>query len=127
MEPTPIQLTIVPGSNRYDEDDERWYGQVAGLRTELASQVGLAPPSPGPPGTKGLLDETIVALGTSGAITATVEIVRMFLARDRTRTVDLVWTDAQGQERRFHATADNASDDTLTPVVESIAKQVASS
>ena len=125
MGTTPVYVTVIPGSGRYDEDDERWLGQVAHLRRELTDEVGVGPPAPGRPGTKGPATELVLALGTSGAITAAVELVRLFLARDQTRTVDLVWTDTEGREHRAHASATHASADVLDPFVESVSRQVA--
>lgn len=124
MEPTPERMTIVPSSSRYDPDDERWTSQVAQLRRSLQQEVGLDSTAQTTPGTKGSADELIVALGTSGAITAVVELVRAFLARDRTRSVEMTWTDATGQERTARATADGAAADTLRPVVEAFGQQL---
>jgi len=124
MDPTPTRMTLVPFSTRYDLDDERWTSQVAQLRRSLQHEVGLDAPARTTPGTKGSVDELIVALGTSGAITAVVEIVRAFLDRDRTRNVEMTWTDAGGNERYVRVTAEGAASDALRPVVEALGRQL---
>ncbi|MDR7339496.1 hypothetical protein J2S69_003215 [Glycomyces lechevalierae] len=68
--------------------------------------------------------DVILALGTSGALVATVEIVRSWLGRDKTRTITATWTDEDGKERRFTLTGENIDQQSLTALSESIGRMI---
>jgi hypothetical protein len=54
-------------------------------------------------------DAVILALGSAGAITAAVEALRLWLARDRGRRVQLSWT-IGGERREVELAADRLSE-----------------
>jgi Effector Associated Constant Component 1 len=75
-------------------------------------------------GTKGSTVELILALGEAGVFTTAVEVVRAWLARDKTRSIDLSYRDRNGHRQHLNVTATNADEDTLAPVVAAVAAQI---
>jgi hypothetical protein len=79
-------------SDRFDALDDRWLAQVGGLVGELGREVGPVERRATPaPGTKGDLGSIVLALGSAGAFTAAVEVLKSFVERDRGRSVRLSW------------------------------------
>ena len=118
-----MDVSVVARNGRYAADDHRWLDQVAGLVRELRREAGPVHVHRTPvPGTKGAVDQLILTLGSAGAFTATVEIVRLRLARDRHRSVELTVTDAAGRERVVTATAENAGADALAPLIAAVSR-----
>ena len=92
-EPQALDIAIRPRSDDYDPDDDRWRDQVGALIGELRGQLEVEQRSTSVDGTKGGVDELIVALGSAGAFTAVVECLRAWLRRDRNRCIDVRWDD----------------------------------
>ena len=68
--PSTIEIGLVASSERFDDDDPRWRDQVADLVYELRRQTESVQSRRTPvPGTKGTVDQLILALGSSGAFT----------------------------------------------------------
>ena len=86
-----LELVIEPRSDDYDAADDRWRAQVGTLQRDLAAQVETFQRSRSEPGAKGTVDEVILALGSSGALTAAVECFRAWLQRDNNRSIDVRW------------------------------------
>jgi hypothetical protein len=125
MEENPLRLKLTPNSDRYVEDDERWIEQVSLLRREMKLATGsVVTARVASPGAKGAIDELIIALGSAGAFTATVEIVRAFLTRDRLRSVAAEWTDGQGRSHKVELRAGNAGPDVLAPLIDAFAHRI---
>lgn len=125
MDSNALAVTLTAQTERYSEDDERWLTQVAELHHQLRSETGAGIRSGVPvPGTKGMVDQLILALGSAGAFTTTIEMLRVWLARDRTRTVRACWTDDAGVERCVTLSADGADSATLAPLVEAAAQRM---
>lgn len=103
-----VDVTVVPGTSRFDPDDPGWRDQVATLYTALREEV-MTPSVRHEvmPNAKGTLDTVAIALGSSGALTAAVACFRSWLARDKTRTVTITWTDDSGKEQRITLTGEN--------------------
>jgi hypothetical protein len=122
----PLRVTITPTSAKYDDQDDRWRDQVADLVHTLRVHTddALTIEKHAVPGTKGAVSELILALGTSGMVTASIEVIRMWLARDRTRTVDVSYTTASGEQRRLTFTAQNATGDMADPLMGAVATQM---
>jgi hypothetical protein len=81
-EQRPVSLQLTPGSDRFDPNDVRWARQVDGLWRALEEQAGVVQRSiVQVPGKKGGVDVIILALGSAGAISAAVEVIRMWLGR----------------------------------------------
>jgi len=89
----PFELALEPRTDRYEPEDERWREQVSLLLHELQREVGGVTRRHEPvAGTKGGADVVILALGSAGAFTATLEMVRAWLGRDRSRKLDISYT-----------------------------------
>jgi hypothetical protein len=52
------------------------------------------------PGEKGIVEGIILALGSAGAFKAAVDCLRVWLARDRTRRIELAWS-VDGHEEKI--------------------------
>ncbi len=59
----------------------------------------------------------ILTLGSAGVFTVAVQVISSWLSRDRRRTVELVFQDAEGRERTIRITAENAGRDALEPLI----------
>ena len=91
-----LKVTVIPHSERFASHDDRWLDQVAGLARELRAGTGALDVERTPqPGAKGPADTLILALGTAGAFTSTVEVIKAWLGRDRTRKVEVSWRDGE--------------------------------
>jgi hypothetical protein len=90
-----IDVVVEPGSSRFDPDDAGWRDQVVALRRRLAEADidGVRREEIPSPGHKAGVETLIIALGSSGAIAAAVEVVRSWLSRDRTRHIGLRYRD----------------------------------
>jgi hypothetical protein len=97
-EPSEIlKLVVKPHSERFDPNDDRWLDHVTDLVRDLRDGTGALEIEPPPqPGAKGAAEALILALGTAGAFTSAVEIVKAWLTRDRSRTVEVSWNDDHG-------------------------------
>jgi hypothetical protein len=121
-------IVVKPVSMRYDEDDDRWRDQVADLVGELRFEGAVAVPRQTPvPGTKGITAEIILALGSAGVFSAVVETLRVWLSRDKTRSLELTYTNARGETGRVVMTATNAGSDIMAPILEAAARQIGGS
>ncbi|SDJ48636.1 hypothetical protein SAMN05444157_3601 [Frankineae bacterium MT45] len=128
MSSNALALTVTAQTDRYDENDDRWLAQVAEFRHDLRVETGcvqLAAVSA--PGMKGGLDQIILSLGSAGAFTTTIEMLRIWLARDRTRSLHALWTDDDGTQREVTFSAENADSRTLAPLVEALAHKIEAS
>jgi hypothetical protein len=110
-----LELAIEPRSDDYDAADDRWRVQVGAFHQELASQVDLVRRGAPAPGAKGTVDQVIVALGSSGVLTAAVECFRAWLQRDKSRRIDLRW-DQDGVERHVTLSGDNVDAATVREI-----------
>jgi hypothetical protein len=121
-----FDLGLTPKSERYDADDPRWLEQVADLVKELRIETNALRVRHTPVhGTKGTIDELILTLGSAGAFTTMLDLVRAWLARDKTRSVELIFQDEGGDDRYFTVTAANASAQALDPVMVALASRIA--
>ena len=123
-----VSIGLVPNSARYDADDDRWRDQVADLVRDLRVETGSLSIARTPvPGTKGSLDSLVLALGSAGVFTTALDVLRVWLARDKTRSVDLTYTDRDGKQQRLNVTATNSGSDALAPVIAAVAGQIEAS
>ena len=118
-----LELVVEPRSDDYDAADDRWRGQVGTLHRELAAQVDTFQRGRSAPGSKGTVDEVILALGSSGALTAAVECFRAWLQRDKSRSIDVRW-DEDGVERRVTFSGDNVDTATVREIARAAAARV---
>jgi CTP:molybdopterin cytidylyltransferase MocA len=66
-------------------------------------------------GTKGAVDQVIVALGSAGVFTAMVDCLRAWLGRDRDRRIDVRWVE-NGQERSVTLTGEAVDNRTVREI-----------
>lgn len=115
-----LELTLRTGSDRFDINDENWLAQEADLLNELRTEVGgIRQDRTAVPGSKGLVETVIVALGSAGAFKAAAQCLQGWLARDRTRRVELAWV-IDGREEKIilqGASIDPAVFDRLADIV----------
>lgn len=110
-----LELVVEPRSEDYDAADDRWRAQVGSFHQELASQVDIFQRGASSPGAKGTVDQLIVALGSSGVLTAAVECFRAWLQRDKSRRIELRW-DEGGVERHVTLSGDNVDAATVREI-----------
>jgi hypothetical protein len=116
-------IALEPRSDDYRPDDDRWRDQVVGLVSELRRQVDVERRGSPQPGTKGTLDELIVALGSAGAFTATVECLRAWLGRDRSRRIDVRWEE-NGEQRYVTLSGEAIDVDSVRAIAQAAAHRV---
>ncbi len=121
-----FEMALEPCSGDYQPDDDRWRDQVVGLVSELRGQVDVERRGVARPGTKGTLDELIVALGSAGAFTAAVDCVRAWLGRDRSRRVDVRWEE-NGEQHYVTLTGDAIDVDSVREIARAAARRIGGS
>jgi len=90
VQPLSAQLKLVATSDAFPSNDQRWRNQVDGLLADLKRNAGEVRREVTPvPGQKGGVEEIILALGTSGAITAAITIFKAWLARAADRSIEI--------------------------------------
>lgn len=107
-----FEFAVEPRNDLYHPDDERWRDQVATLYEDLDAQVDTVRRGRPAPGTKGTVDQVIIALGSSGALTAAVDCFRAWLGRDRDRRIDVRW-DENGAEHFVTLTGEAVDTETV--------------
>ena len=120
-----LDISLVPRSDRYEDEDDRWRDQVGDLVHELRVETeAVAVSRTRVPGTKGSLDQLVLTLGSAGVFTTAVDVLRIWLARDKSRSVELQYQDREGKEQRLSVRAEHADDDALAPVIAAVAAQI---
>jgi hypothetical protein len=122
---TTFDFTVEPYNDQYDPDDDRWLDQVATLYTDLHTQVDVVKRGLPVEGTKGAIEQLVVALGSAGAFTATVDCLRAWLARDRDRRVEVRW-DENGLERSVTLTGESVDAATIREIGKAAVDRVGS-
>jgi Effector Associated Constant Component 1 len=118
-----FEVVIEPHNDSYAPDDDRWGAQVAALGGELDAVVDTTQRVRQAPGTKGAFTEVVVALGSAGAFTATVECLRAWLGRDRSRRVELRWNDGS-TERSISLTGEAIDSETVREITKAAVNRV---
>jgi NADPH-dependent glutamate synthase beta subunit-like oxidoreductase len=120
-----VEVTITAGTVKFDPDDQRWVDQAATLYAALREEAGAVLQRGVPePGAKGAVDTVVLALGSSGALTAAVACFRAWLARDKTRTLTVAWTDDTGDEQTVTVTGDNIDRASFQALAEAAGKRL---
>jgi len=116
--PETLEIGLVARNDQYDDDDPRWLAQSATLVHDLRRDTGTVRLHRTPvPGTKGAVDQLILSLGSAGAFSVAVQLIGTWLKRDRHRSVELAFTDADGNPRSIRVSAENAGSDALAPLI----------
>lgn len=119
-----VEIRLEPSSERFDATDDRWLDQVAILITELREHAGPVDRHSVPvPGTKGVLDSIVMPIASAGALTAAVEMLKGWLARDRSRAVKVTWADS-GAMQALELTGSDVDDRAFNEVLQAVTKQL---
>ncbi len=119
----PLEVIVEARSDDYAPDDDRWRDQATTLYQEVRAQVPTSVRGQLVAGSKGSVDDLIVALGSAGAFTALVDCVRAWLGRDRARRVDVRW-DEGGQEHHVTFSGDAVDAETMHEIARAAAARV---
>ncbi len=93
-----FELRIEPATDRFDPDDDRWRSQVSQLYAGLDDEVGgIRREHVSVPGSKGEIANVIIAIGSAGGFTAMAEYLRAWLGRDKSRSLDVTWSEGDKQ------------------------------
>ena len=112
-----MEFGLEVSSDRFDRLDDRWLAQVAVLVDELRRESGAVERRSTPrAGTKGDLGSIVLALGSAGAFTAVVEVIKAFVGRDEGRSVRLSWHE-NGRLESFEVGGNGVDDVVLERVV----------
>jgi Effector Associated Constant Component 1 len=116
--PPSQSVELRPRSDRFSPDHPNWTAQVNTLWEGLEDAAGTVRRELVPvPGQKGGGETIILALGSAGAISAMVEVIKAWLSRDRGRSLELTsLTDGQGR-RTITVHGDQVSDATIREAV----------
>lgn len=118
----PLEIGLITKNDRYYEDDPRWLAQSAALVQELRRETGPVRLRRTPvPGTKGAVDQLVLSLGTAGAFSLAVQLINSWLSRDKHRSVEISFTDGEGNPRSVRVSAENAGSDALAPLIKAAA------
>lgn len=119
-----FEFRAVPASERYDPDDDRWRDQVNDFYSELDREAGgVDRRREAVEGTKGGVETVILALGSAGAFTAAVQFFRSWLGRDRSRSLEVSWTDGEST-RTVSVKGEAIDDDALEKIATAAAKRI---
>jgi Effector Associated Constant Component 1 len=110
-----FEVAVEPHNDQYDPDDDRWRDQVATLVADLDAHVDAVRRGRPVEGTKGTVDQLIIALGSAGAFHAVVDCFRAWLGRDRDRRIDVRW-DENGVERSVTLTGEAVDVETVREI-----------
>jgi len=111
----PFEVAVEPHNDQYDPDAEGWRDQVATLVADLDAHVDAVRRGRPVEGTKGTVDQLIIALGSAGAFHAVVDCFRAWLGRDRDRRIDVRW-DENGVERSVTLTGEAVDVETVREI-----------
>lgn len=111
--PTSATLKLVVSSDTLPGSDQRWRKQVDNLLADLKRNAGEVRKEITPvDGAKGGTEAIILALGSSGAITAAVAVFRAWLTRSADRTIEIDGV-IDGRVVKLKLTGRNIDENTL--------------
>ena len=118
-----FEVAVEPRNDYYDPDDDGWRDQIATLYADLDAQVDTVRRGRPMAGTKGTIDQLIVALGSAGVFSAVVDCWRAWLGRDRDRRIDVRWVEG-GVERSVTLTGEAVDNQTVREIAEAAVARV---
>jgi hypothetical protein len=122
--PVPATFELAFSNAALPPNDPRWRTQVDNLLTDLKRGGGdVRRELTAVAGTKGGMETIILALGTSGAVTAAVTAFRLWLARPGKRSATVTYTDQDGKTVTEVITAENVSEAVFLKLVEGARKR----
>lgn len=120
-----VELSISTGTSKYASDSPQWRREVADLHSDLNRETGAVTTQSSPvTGTRGGIETVILALGSAGVFTATVECLRIWLGRDKTRSLTVDWTDADGKKQSLKVTGEHIDQRSFERLSESIGRMI---
>ena len=120
-----VDVALTTDSARYDTASPTWLDQVADLRTDLGrAGTGLSVDFAKVPGTKGAVDSIVLTLTSTSTLSATIVCLRAWLARDKTRKVNLSWTE-DGRVEHFALSADSMDGEAIHEIVRALGRRIA--
>ena len=118
-----FEVAVEPHNDQYDPDDDRWRDQVATLHKDLHAHVDTVRRGRPASGTKGTIDQFVIALGSAGAFQAAVECFRAWLGRDRARRIDISWHE-NGVSHSVSLTGEGADAETVQEIAKAAVHRV---
>jgi hypothetical protein len=116
-----VLVGLRPQSDHFDLNDARWARQVGTLLVDLEEKVGTVRRRSSPArGTKGGTEAIILALGSAGAITGVVEVVKAWLGRDRSRSLEIITVDEGPGRRAVTVRGDQIDDATIREAIRAV-------
>ncbi len=116
-----FELTVT--STAFPPNDPRWRPQVEHLLADLKRAGGDLRREVTPvAGTKGGLESIVLALGTSGAITAAVTAFQAWIGRSQDRVVTITRKGKGGKKVTYTVDARNVSDATFLEIFKGASK-----
>lgn len=121
-----FEVILAPASERFDAADERWLEQVSLLFQELQRGIGGVTRRSAPvSGTKGGAEVVVLALGSAGAFTVGLEMLRSWLGRDRCRRLDISYT-VSGHTETVAISGDAIDKDAMAKLTAAISTRLSS-
>ncbi|MFB9659066.1 hypothetical protein ACFQS3_13310 [Glycomyces mayteni] len=119
-----VAVEITASTGKYADDSPQWRSELGALYRELESRAGRVALRSGETqeGHRGTTEAVIIALGSSGAITAAVTCFRLWLDRDKTRTLDVEWTDPDETRHHLRLTGENIDRQSFQALAEAIGR-----
>jgi hypothetical protein len=116
-----LSVELRPRSDRFSSDHPNWTAQVNALWEGLEDAAGTVRRESVPAlGQKGGGETIILALGSAGAISAMVEVIKAWLSRDRSRSLEITTlTDGHGG-RTITVHGEQVSDATIREAVKGL-------
>lgn len=118
-----FDIAVEPCNENYDPDDEGWRDQVATLYQDLDAEFDTVRRTQPVEGTKGAVDQLIIALGSAGVFAAVVDCLRAWLGRDRDRRIDVRWVE-NGEERSVTLTGEAVDARTVREIAKAAVARV---
>jgi hypothetical protein len=121
-----VQVSVAAATSKYSDGSPQWRAEVADLHRSLTGEAEQVSARGGESegNTRGTAVEIIAVLGSSGAIGAAVACFRMWLGRDKTRSLDISWTDADGKPRRVTLAGENLDQKSFQSLADSIGRSL---
>lgn len=97
-----MKLTIIPKSEKYDNNHIGWQEQIYDLRNEfIKTDAESIVEGKKIPNAKGIINDIILGIGSTGILTSVVDIIKAWIIKDPTRKLIIKFSDDEGKEVNF--------------------------
>jgi len=118
----PVTVELTPHSDRFSQDHPSWATQTTTLWEALEDAGGsIRHKVVRTPGTKGGAETIVLALGSAGAVTAMVEVIKAWLGRDRSRYLEISTVDEVHGRRAITVRGEQVDTATLRAALHALA------